>query len=182
MADPGDESDQPRRHRALQAKEKALIDGAELHIEPRQAQGGAGHVEEARGPAEAAERLEGPAEHDQRRRHAEGDHVREAVELGAECALAAGEPGDASVEPIEHAGDQDRPAGFVEIARHPGDDGVESGEHCAEGQNVRQQINAAPSDLPSPLRDNLLMLVDGEDAVGFVGCLFFVHTSFAASP
>ena len=58
--------------------------------------------------------LQRPLVHHQRRRGAEGHHVGEAVVLGAERALGAGQARHAAVQAVEHHGDEDRDRRLLE--------------------------------------------------------------------
>ena len=70
----------------------------------------------------------------------------QAVVLGAERALRAGEAGDPSVEPVEHHGDEDRDRRLVEAQVHRLHDRVEAGEQRGRREQIRQKIDAAPPD------------------------------------
>jgi hypothetical protein len=80
-----DEADhQRRRGRAGQTLEEALVDHFDIGVEARQAQCGAGAVDEGGDPAQLAQAAQRPFIDHQRRRGAEGHHVGQAVVLGAE--------------------------------------------------------------------------------------------------
>ena len=87
------------------------------------------NVDERRDPAQLAHvACSDPFVDDQRRRRAERHHVGEAVVLGAERALRAGEPRDAAVEAVEHHRDEDGDRRLVEAQVHRLHDRVEAGE------------------------------------------------------
>ena len=54
------------------------------------------------------------AMHQKRRRRSKGNEVREGIEFLAERAFLAAHAGEASVQEIEHAGEQDEKQGFVD--------------------------------------------------------------------
>jgi hypothetical protein len=62
---------------------------------------GAGAVDEGGDPAQLAQAAQRPFVDHQRRRGAEGHHVRQRVVLGAELALGIGQAGDAAVQAVE---------------------------------------------------------------------------------
>ena len=104
-----------------------------------------------------------------RGRDAEGHHVGEAVVFLAERALGAGPARHASIEAVEQHGDEHRAAGEREIAIDRGDDGIETGEQAAGGQQIGQQINAtARRDSTSYFRRALGVGVSGVTA-GIIG-------------
>jgi hypothetical protein len=142
-AHPHHAGDQRRRGRAGQALEVALVDHVDVGVEARQAQRGAGAVDEGRDPAELAEVLQRPFVHHQRRGGAEGDHVGQRVVLGAELALGVGQARNAAVEAVEHHGDEDRHRGVLEALVHRLHDRIEAGEQRRGGEQVRQDVDAA---------------------------------------
>jgi hypothetical protein len=75
---------------------------------------------------------------------AERHHVREAVVFLAERALGAGPARHAPVQAVEQQCDEHGSAGEREVGVDGGDDGIEAGEQAARGEQIRQQVNAAP--------------------------------------
>jgi len=156
-----------RRRRRRQAGEAGE---AALGVEPGQAQGGAGDVEEGQHPARLPKVGKAPGKDDQGRRHAEGHHVRKAVVLCAEVALGAREPGHPAVGGVEHHGGQNGQHRGAEAPVHAGDGGVEAGEQGRRGDDVGQQEDAAP---PCALLFPPWMRAGGGVKValgGFAGC------------
>ena len=101
-------------------------------------------VDEARRPADAAELRQSPGERQDGGRHAERDHVGERVELDAERARRVGQPRDAPVEHVEDERDADERRGGREVAAHRVHDAGVAAEHVADGEEARQQVDAAP--------------------------------------
>ncbi len=64
-------------------------------------------VRQREDPAEFRHGMQRPEIKNQGWRDAEGDGVRQGVQLRAESALTAQQPGDASVETVQHSCDQD---------------------------------------------------------------------------
>jgi len=79
----------------------------------------------------------------QRRRQPEGDHVREAVVLGAEIGLRACQARDAPVEAVEDRGDEQRHGGGVVPPAHGGDDSVEAREEGARRRRCARPFSMA---------------------------------------
>ena len=166
-----------------QADEIALVGLADLGVETSQTQGGARNVDEGDHPADLAEAAKRPFEGDQRRRHTEGDHVRQRVVLGAEGALGVGQASHAAVQSIEDHGHEDSDGGVGELAAHAIDDGVEAGKQGRRGEQVGQQVDTAVTNLPPfGVVPFFYMFVDGQQAF-FVGGLVrllgtFTHGQF----
>jgi hypothetical protein len=59
-------------------------------------------------------------------------------------ALGVGQARHPAVEAVEHHGDEDRHRRPLEIALHRLDDGIEAGEQRRRGEQVGQDVNAAP--------------------------------------
>ena len=89
----------------------------------------AGDVRERHESADKAERHQRPLVDQDCRGDAEGDDVRQAVELDAEDALSLGEAGDAAVEAIEEHREKDRQRRLVELSG--------GGFRSAEGDGVK---------------------------------------------
>ena len=61
-----------------------------------------------RDPPEPGRSLQRPKKEDQRRSGAKSDIVAQGIQLGPELALRAQQPGDATIEPVEYSGEDDR--------------------------------------------------------------------------
>src|SRR5262249_53310897 len=88
------------------------------------------------------ERGKRPLVDQHRRGHAEGDDIRQAVQLHSELSLGAREPGHPSVEPVEEHGEEDRQCSLVQLARAgiagAEGEGVEPAEDGSEREEIRQ--------------------------------------------
>ncbi len=76
-------------------------------VEPRQPQRAADAEQQHQPPADAAGGVERPEVEGHRRRDAEAQEVGQRIQLGAELRRAFEDAGDAAVEAVEHAGDDD---------------------------------------------------------------------------
>src|SRR5262249_33061945 len=139
-----------RARRARQALEVALVDDGDVGVEAGEPDAGAGAVDEGADPAQGAEVLQHPDVGDQAGRGAERDHVGDAVELRAELALRVGPARDAPVHAVEDQGDEDRDRADFEALVHRLHDGEEAAEQHAGGEEVRQQVDAAPAQAAEP--------------------------------
>ena len=140
--DPDEPGDQRGGRRAGQALEETLVDDADVRVEARQTQRGAGHVDEGGEPAPLAQPAQRPLVDDERRRRAERHHVGQAVVLLAEGALRVGHPRHAPVQAVEHHRDEDRDRRRLEAHVHRLHDRVEAAEQRRSGEGVGQQVDA----------------------------------------
>src|SRR5688500_1239231 len=87
---------------------------------------------------------------DDGRRHAEGGHVGQGIELGAEAARAAKKAGNAAVEPVEHRREDDEADGHLPFARNSVANPEKARAKGQSGHRVREDganRKAAPSDV-----------------------------------
>ena len=83
--------------------------------------------------------MQPPEIEDQRRRDAEIDEIREAVELGAEARGALEHAGDAPVDAVEHGGEHDRRQRPFELVLDRQPDGGQAGAKRQQGDDVGHQ-------------------------------------------
>ena len=105
-----------------QSLEVVLVLGGRTRVETREPQGGRGGIEETHEPPDPPPQraILGDAGHtplvgDDGRCDAERHHVRQAVVLLAERAFRMGPAGHATVQGVEHHGDEHGHAGVVEL-------------------------------------------------------------------
>ncbi len=110
---------------------------AGLGVEAGEAQRAADGIEQHDRPAEAVQSRHRPQIEHRSRRHAEADEIRQAVEFGAKARGRFEQPGDASVETVKDAGDDDRKHGADEIAVHREAHRRHPGAQRQQGQDVR---------------------------------------------
>ena len=94
-------------------------------------------------------------------RNAEGHHVGEAVVLLAERAFGVGPARHAAVQAVEEHGDEHRDAGVLESQVDGRHDGVEAGEQCPGGEQVRQPVHSARPCCASRRRRSLAAMIPG---------------------
>ena len=125
------------------------------HVEAGQPEGDGGDVDVTEDPGEAAGVGEVEEVDQQRGRDAEGDHVHQRVQLGAESGAGAREPGHPAVQHVQDPGEHDEPARPPEVAVEGGDDRPEPEEQVAEGERARHDhdhlAHGAPPDAFLPL-------------------------------
>ena len=137
----------PRGARDRQADEVAAVRDPGQHVEPRQPERAADHVEERRARAHAAERLERPRVEQEAGRDPEGDDVGERVELHAELGGGAGQPGHLPVEHVEHHADEERQRGPLVPAVEGQHDRVEPAQEVPRRQEPGQEEDRLPPPL-----------------------------------
>src|SRR5947207_15781338 len=74
----------------------------------------------------------------------EAHHVHQAVELRSEARAGLGEPGDPAVQRVEDAGEEDVPAGPVELATRREHDGPDAEEQVEQREQTRHHDHDAP--------------------------------------
>src|SRR6185369_11039262 len=99
-------------------------------------------------PAETTGVAELEEIHQQGGRDAEGDDINERVEFGAEAGAGIREPGDATIECVEHAREDDEPAGPEKVAVIGGHNRPETEEEIAEGKCARHHDDDTPHAVP----------------------------------
>jgi hypothetical protein len=77
-----------------------------------------------------------PQEDDQRRRHAEGNRIRQAVQLGAETRLGLEHAGNPAIDAIEHPGQNHRQNRFLPIALNGEADAGQAAAQRARGDGI----------------------------------------------
>jgi hypothetical protein len=118
------------------------------HVEAGEAHGARGREEERGDQALHRPLPQGPAVHEERRGHAEGDDVRQGVDLQSEGALGLRQARDAPVEHVEEQGEhQEQRRAVVVVVALGGAaqaDGVEPAEHAGERDQVRKEEERLP--------------------------------------
>ena len=89
-------------------KEVRALDGVSLDVESGQAHPDADDVQERHRPPHAIQRPQSPLVGQHRRRHAEGDHVGQRVELNAEVGGGVSQPGQPAVEAVQDGREDDQ--------------------------------------------------------------------------
>ena len=83
------------------------------------------------------------------RSQAEGDDIRQRIDLPAELAAGVGHAGDPSVQSIEDHGKADRNGGQVELTLEGAGNRVKSAEDGPDGEQGGQDVNATSKPAPS---------------------------------
>ncbi|MOA29483.1 hypothetical protein D3C78_1504990 [compost metagenome] len=84
--------------------------------------------------------------------------------------MRIGQASDATVQTIQHHGDEDGDGSIGELPAHRIDDGVQASEQRGGSKQVGQQIDAAMTDLAAiGVLAFLDMFIDGQQAFGFGG-------------
>ena len=76
------------------------------------------------------------------RGHAEADGVHQRVQFGPEAGSRAGEAGHPPVQHVQDPGEDDEPAGPLEVAPGRGDDGVDPEEEVPQGEGRGEDDDA----------------------------------------
>src|SRR5207247_6433979 len=78
------------------------------------------------------------------RRHAEAHHVHQTVELRAEPRAGARQPRHPAIERVEHAGEEDVPAGAIKLAARRQHHGPDAEEQIEQREQARHDDHDAP--------------------------------------
>src|SRR5438876_3057383 len=145
------------RGRDREADEVPLLDRPDLHVEAREPERAARHVERRRKPAPAPPGHERPLVDEDPGRDAERHQIGERIVLLPERARRAGEPCDAPVQHVARLGDEDHDGGELVAMTERRDHGVETGDQAGGREEVRQEVDAAAerrNATPAPPRND----------------------------
>src|SRR6266700_3678827 len=127
-----------------QSDEGALRAAGLSDVEPGEPDGRRHDVEVAEDPLRLAGDRERELVDEKGRRDTEAHHVHQAVELCTEAGAGAGQSRDPAVERIEHAGEEDVPAGAIELAARGQHHGPDAEEQIEQREQARHDDHDAP--------------------------------------
>src|SRR2546425_10667181 len=127
-----------------QSDEGALRAAGLGDVEPGEPDGRRHDVEVAEDPLRLAGDCELELVDEKGRRDTEAHHVHQAVEFRTEAGAGAGQPRDPAVERIEHAGEEDVPAGAIELAARGQHHGPDAEEQIEQREQTRHDDHDAP--------------------------------------
>src|SRR6266513_264382 len=127
-----------------QSDEGALRAAGLSDVEPGEPDGRRHDVEVAEDPLRLAGDRELELVDEKGRRDTEAHHVHQAVELCTEAGAGAGQSRDPAVERIEHAGEEDVPAGAIELAARGQHHGPDAEEPIEQREQARHDDHDAP--------------------------------------
>src|SRR2546425_799479 len=130
--------------RRRQADEIALGASGLGDVEAGQPDGGRHDVEVAENPLRLAAGRELQLVDEKGRGDAEAHDVHQAVELGAEPGAGARQPRHPAIERVEHAGEEDVPAGAIELPARRQHHGPDAEEQIEQGEQARRDDHDAP--------------------------------------
>src|SRR5439155_200354 len=130
--------------RRRQADEVALRATGLSDVEPGEPDGRRHHVEVAEDPLRLAAGREFELVDEKCRRDAEAHHIHQAVELRAEPRAGAREPRHPAVQRVEDAGEEDVPAGAIELAARRQHHGPDAEEQIEQREQARHDDHDAP--------------------------------------
>src|SRR6266576_6437389 len=127
-----------------QSDEGALRAAGLGDVEPCEPDGSRHDVEVAEDPLRLAGDRELELVDEKCRRDTEAHDVHQAVELRAEAGAGAGQPRDSAVERIEDAGEEDVPAGTIELAARGQHHGPDAEEQIEQREQARHDDHDTP--------------------------------------